>query len=270
MSTLADLIVERKLLQRERVENSKKYRSLHYHTNIELYYLLDGTVKYFINNKSFSLNPGDLIIVPKNTLHSTDYPGCLYGERLLLVFDENLYFAELEPIVKNLCKDNFIHIPKEKLPLVDDIFHKIDDELKKPSDYENLLIKTHISELLIYLERHRVKEAESQETDRLITKVVDYISQNYAGNLSLPLLSQTFNLSESYLSRRFKLIIGININEYINYIRITKAAKLLKLEKMPITEIAIKCGFNDSNYFSSVFKRLKGITPYKYMKKYNR
>lgn len=267
---MADLIVERKLLQRERVENSKKYRPLHYHTNIELYYLLDGTVKYFINNKSFSLNPGDLMIVPKNTLHSTDYLGCLHGERLLLVFDENLYFEDLNPIVKSLCRDNIIHIPKENLMLVDDIFYKISSELNYPSEYENLIIKTYISELLLNLDRYRVKENEEQQTDPFIAKVVDYISQNYTGDLSLPFLSKYFNLSASYLSRRFKMIIGININEYINYIRITEAAKILKLEKMPITEISAKCGFNDSNYFSAVFKRLKGITPYKYMKKYHK
>ncbi|MBQ4119484.1 MAG: helix-turn-helix domain-containing protein [Clostridia bacterium] len=267
---MADLIVERKPLQRERVENSKKYRSLHYHTNIELYYLLEGNVKYFINNKSFLLNPGDLIIVPKKALHSTDYQGCLHGERLLLVFDENLYFEDLMPIVKNLCKDNIIHIPKEKLPIIDDIFGKIEKELNKPSEYEKLLIKTYISQLLLYLDIYRIKQPQDQEFDHLITKVVDYISQNYTKDISLPVLSKAFNLSDSYLSRRFKSIIGTNINEYINYIRITKASQLLKNEKMPITEIAIKCGFNDPNYFACVFKKLKGITPYKYMKKHHK
>lgn len=74
------------------------------------------------------------------------------------------------------------------------------------------------------------------------------------------------NDSESYISRRFKSTVGVSINEYINFIRVSKAVEILESKKMPITEIAINCGFNDSNYFSTVFKKLKGVTPYKYMK----
>ena len=44
------------------------------------------------------------------------------------------------------------------------------------------------------------------------------------------------------------------------------AEKLLKAKKMPITHVAAACGFNDSNYFSTVFKKIKGITPLKYSK----
>ena len=52
--------------------------------------------------------------------------------------------------------------------------------------------------------------------------------------------------------------------EYLNHIRITAAEKLLIQTDMPITRIAMECGFNDSNYFAAVFKKIKGITPKKF------
>ncbi len=267
---MAELVKEKKLITRETVENSRKYTPLHRHHNIELYYITQGSVKYFINNKSFLLNSGDLIIVPKNALHSTDYKDCLYSDRFLINLDGNLYHQELNPLVKALCETNIIHIPKEKLSFIDEVFHKIYTENNKSYSNKTLMLKNYISELILLLDRYKINTPEKSQTDSVIQSIVDYISTNYESDLSLNILSKTFNLSESYLSKRFKTIVGTNINEYINYIRITKAADILKQKKLPITEVAIKCGFNDSNYFAAVFKKLKGITPYKYMKKYQK
>ena len=70
-------------------------------------------------------------------------------------------------------------------------------------------------------------------------------------------------MSESHLSRKFKAHTGIGINEYITYVRITNAEKLLRETELSVTEVADQCGYSDSNYFSTVFKRIKGITPQK-------
>ena len=105
-----------------------------------------------------------------------------------------------------------------------------------------------------------------QNTDKLILQVKQYINLHFASDVTLSKLSEIFGFTETYLSRRFKSSCGICISEYLNYIRVDHAEKLLKTEKMPITEVAMKCGFNDSSYFSYVFKKLKGITPYKFSK----
>ena len=77
-------------------------------------------------------------------------------------------------------------------------------------------------------------------------------------------LSQRFGVSPSYLSRSFKKLTGVGLNEYINISRITAAEKLLQSGNLSITEVAFSCGFNDSNYFAAVFKRVRGVTPKKY------
>ena len=102
----------------------------------------------------------------------------------------------------------------------------------------------------------------------LIHEISRFISLNYGEALSLDTLSRKFAMSTSHMSRRFKAVAGIGITEYITYVRILNAERLLKTTTLPITEVAAACGFNDSNYFSTVFKRIKGITPLKFSKKF--
>ncbi len=250
--------------------NFKRYSPIHYHETVELYYLSKGKVTFFVDEKPYELSKGDLIIIPNGSLHSSnsEYD---YTERLLLNFDENHYFEDVIPQLKYLCEKKLICIPKEKRLIVEDMFYKVNNEWTKNKACKKALIKTYITELILYLYRYRIpNQTNHQAVDELIQAVSEYISLNYNHELTLSQLSRQFNLSESYLSKRFKSVVGTNINEYINYVRINNAEKLLRNRKLPITEIAILCGFNDSSYFASIFKKMKGITPYKFMKKYNK
>ena len=170
--------------------------------------------------------------------------------------------------MQELFEDKIIHISKENLPLIENIFYKIESEYKGNRKNVDILIKLYISELICLLHRYRLlKNVDEQNIDKLMQEITQYINDNFEKEITLTDLSKIFGISESHLSRRFKLSTGTCINEYINYVRITNAEWLLKTKKLPITEVAIRCGFNDSSYFAHVFKKLKGITPYKFSKR---
>ena len=128
----------------------------------------------------------------------------------------------------------------------------------------------YIHELLIFINRYRIPVVETvlNESQKIIKKVTDYINENYDKPLKEEEVAETFAMSKSHFSRKFKSITGLRYSEYITNVRITNSEKLLRETRLPITEISQLCGFNDSNYFAAVFKRLKGITPYKYSKLY--
>jgi two-component system response regulator YesN len=70
-----------------------------------------------------------------------------------------------------------------------------------------------------------------------------------------------------HLSRKFKEKTGVGLNEYMVIFRLKKAKEfLLTRDKMSICEVAFHCGFNDSNYFSWLFKKTYGVTPSQYRK----
>ena len=77
-------------------------------------------------------------------------------------------------------------------------------------------------------------------------------------------LAEKLNLSRVQLYRKVKAIIGINISDHINNIKLEKAAELLKANQMNISEIAYSLGFSTPNYFSTAFKNKFGVSPKEY------
>lgn len=97
-----------------------------------------------------------------------------------------------------------------------------------------------------------------------VQKALTYIDANLAGNLSLHVLAETLNVSNSYLSTLFKKETGQTLTEYINRRRIKHAMHLLETTRLQIQTVAQHCGIVDVQYFSRVFKRIAGMTPKEY------
>jgi YesN/AraC family two-component response regulator len=120
---------------------------------------------------------------------------------------------------------------------------------------------------LVYLNWIISHENDMQtNTDTLYIYVLRHIKLYYNQRITLESLSNTFGYSESYISRVFKRNNGKSINEYICNLRITNAKFLLEMNVLNIQEIASAVGFEDSNYFSSVFKKKCGQSPLKWKK----
>ena len=254
------------------VTDKRKHSDMHYHNDYELYYLVKGTTTYFIDDKTFFVDEGNFIIIPPNTYHMTDNEACLHNERVLISFSDSLITTELDNIVKELCNKNIIFLPRNKLGNAINIIEKMESEDKERNENENstFLINLYIQELLIYLHRSQITDyPQLTETEKIIVNISKYISENYSSELTLKSLAKDFGLSESHLSRCFKEFAGIGLKEYINHIRLLNAEKLLKNTTMSITQVAHHCGFCDSNYFSTVFKRLKGVSPQKFSKEFH-
>ncbi|MGN1318183.1 MAG: helix-turn-helix transcriptional regulator [Lachnospirales bacterium] len=96
--------------------------------------------------------------------------------------------------------------------------------------------------------------------------IKDYIDQNFNKKISLDELSEKFYINKFYLTRIFKEQFGVSINSYIQQVKITNAKKLLRFSNLTIDEISYRCGIDDSNYFSRMFKKIEHLTPNQYRK----
>ena len=251
------------------VKNRRKFTGIHYHDDYELYYMINGKTKFFIGDEIFQVENGNFVIISPDMYHMTDSEDCLHNERILIAFEEDDISENIKSILKNLCEKKVICISSAKLDVAEKIIKNIENEHKNSDENSSVLINLYIEELLVQMARLcRNYKPHLSESEEFIHSVSKYISTNYKNDLSLSSLSKKFSVSESHLSRRFKNVTGIGINEYITYVRIMNAEAMLKSKNLPITVIAEKCGFNDSNYFATVFKRIKGITPLKYANRY--
>lgn len=97
-----------------------------------------------------------------------------------------------------------------------------------------------------------------------VQRAVTCIDTDLTGNLSLSSISQSLNISSSYLSTLFKKETGQTLTDYITHRRISHAKHLLETTRLQVQTIAQHCGIVDVQYFSKVFKRITGMTPKAY------
>jgi len=150
----------------------------------------------------------------------------------------------------------------------------VDQYLTKP--FSLSILKQSISGLLFNREKLRYYytnniyriEPESKfgnQEQSFITKMNDIITRNVENpKFSVEDLADKLGVSRVQLYRKVKAIIGINISDHINNVKLEKAAELLKSNNMNISEIAYALGFSSPNYFSTAFKNKFGISPKEY------
>ncbi|UZJ45168.1 helix-turn-helix domain-containing protein [Marinimicrobium sp. C6131] len=108
------------------------------------------------------------------------------------------------------------------------------------------------------------EEAHSRHPDEEIIQVQLWLQDNYPREVALSQVAQRFGLSTRTLNRRFKAATGQTPLEYLQEIRINNARDLLKTSNLTIAEIADKVGYQDTGYFTTLFKKQLAITPREY------
>ena len=101
-----------------------------------------------------------------------------------------------------------------------------------------------------------------------VARAEHYIEQHFSELLTVKQLAELGNMSVSSFNRVFKRETKLTPIEYLIEIRIEKSKKLLRRKELPITEIAMRCGFGSSSHFSSSFSRLLNLSPSEYRNSY--
>lgn len=104
--------------------------------------------------------------------------------------------------------------------------------------------------------------------DYSVARAQHYMEQHYMDNITVSKLSALGYVSPSSFNRRFKKEVGITPIEYLIEIRIKRAKILLRRKNIPVTEVAMRCGFGSNAHFSSCFLSRVGISPSEYRDKY--
>ncbi len=251
--------------EREKRNFRRQMTHSHIHNVYELYYLFDGRVQYNIDGETYDLKAGSFVFISKETPHKTT-AFTSHHERFLIMFnDENLPVEALSEFKKIIIGRHLV-LPTDKKYKFELILADIEKEKKINDKYSEKMIERYLYRLIVFIIRnHRSFYDESdKKIPPYIDEISEYISKNYAKDITLASIAKTVHMNESYMSRRFRELTGTNISEHINSVRIREAIKLLLETDYSITDVATKCGFNNVNYFAAVFKKMLGTTPLKY------
>lgn len=246
---------------------------VHHHNSYEIYYLQEGKRMYEIEDKSFQVNNGNIILINKYKPHKTFYTGKF--KRMLLKFKESSLgnFPDqnqnlLECFEKGI---NILRLESREQIMIENIFTQMNKEKHKTRYGREMYLNILLMELLIIINRlinGKVREKEESEYHIKIVEIINYINQNYYKDIKLSMLSDKFAYSSSYLSFLFKKTTGSTLTQYINNKRIKAAKNLLLNTDLNITEISEKVGYNNLIHFERSFKRLVELSPSKYRKCY--
>ena len=249
---------------------------LHIHSAIEMLYVKEGSYRVALGNAEHNISKGDLILFCSNAMHHVVSQNEQKNSYYVIKASPSLFvnlskyssnyivrFAIDRKENKFLWKSNELNGSEIKIIL---------DELIKEHGQQKyaaeIATKLKIMELLLAI----LRDGEPGEPtindlpSKIIYDIMSYVQENFAEDIDEKKLASDFGMSYSYFSRSFKRVTGMTFKQYLNGIRINKAEQLLRLGNNTISDIAISCGYNSVSYFISVYRSIKGKTPYKALK----
>ncbi|MDF2922199.1 MAG: AraC family transcriptional regulator [Paenibacillaceae bacterium] len=247
----------------------------HFHSEYEIYYLFSGDRKYFIKERSYIVQPGDLVMISSNDVHKTSDNRVPNHERIVLYYEPVFFEAypdEYKAMLLSVFTQDYPLLRlnlQERLRVEELLLSLLSELAEKPPGY-GMHIHHMASEVLLLAARALLKRDvtvppdEPSPMQRKITDIVRYINSHYMNPLDLDGLSAQFYISKSHLSRVFKDTTGFGFTEYVNITRIKEAQRLLRESNLSITEVSDQTGFDNFSHFGKIFKKLTGLPPRHY------
>ena len=254
----ANIIINKDDFYYHRTENKICSNSTqHNHEGFEVYYMKEGKCHYFIDDVSYDIVSGDVVLIPEGTLHGTSY-GSKPCTRLLINFNSSIISQKILNSIKGV---GHLYRNPSTVTIIDNIFSGIEREYNIGDEISAIALKNYAEALLVIMIRYE-NEKINHDRNSIIDATIKYIQANYMSTIRLADVAKMLSVSEEHLSRTFKKETTFGFSEYITLIRLQKAEHMLKNEpSRAVTEVAYACGFNDSNYFSFKFKKAYGMTP---------
>lgn len=208
---------------------------------------------------------------------------CGVGEYIVPIICNNIVFGVI--CVGTFCIDAFKaelrikRIARDHGFDAEDLLDKYSSSVKKEAP-DAYLIKSILGILSAYLSNYCYNSMPAQEaltqyrplklsSERyILSHAIEYIKLHFTERIYVSHIASFCHCSESYINHIFKKNVGSNIKEFINKLRIEHAKTCLIESYDSIAEISCKVGFDDPNYFSTVFSRITGLSPTAYRNKH--
>jgi AraC-like DNA-binding protein/mannose-6-phosphate isomerase-like protein (cupin superfamily) len=241
----------------------------HWHGEFEIIRVISGGFNVYLNNEEFVLSEGSILLVPPGVLHR-GIPNCAIYE--CIVFDINMLkrrkSEQINDFITPIAKSEvtiICHVPDDDIDIyvcIDALFDQIKE---KDAHYELSVYGTLF--LLFgklykngYIKKSKVHALYSKKISAVI-KLLSYIEEHFVEQITLDSLAAVAGKDKKYVCRIFKEYTSKSPIDYTNELRVSFAKRLLCDRSNSITEIAYESGFNDSGYFSKIFKQYIGMTP---------
>lgn len=246
---------------------------MHFHKELELLHIKKGQMSFTTENGTYYINEGEVAFFNCNIPHSTETTKpdtiCqLIQFRNPTTIKSN--FKYIGRFFERNCIPEYLFTRNDKdtAELISYMQAMIDENESNESAYD-YYITANIYSITALLHRKKLLTDDDKIVNKelfgKIVPVIEYIDKNYSEPITLSDLSRILNLNEQYFCRLFKKATGNTATDYLNFVRICSAEKLLRSGEN-ISDTSYKTGFSSLSYFNRTFKKYKQCSPSAYKK----
>ncbi len=250
-------------------------QTFHWHDELELLIVVEGSIDLKVGYEWFRIKAGNMMLINSDEIHSIKET----NEKNIVIsvyIDCNITYEKYPDFYEIVAlwpySEAFNKLNQRRYIIMEHVSRlavliKKNEEKEKIIHHLDAFLKS-----LIYCYRLDITDLDGaafQITDDkmdMIYRVIKYLYTNYDQKVKLQEISEQEYLSLFYLSHKFKDITGFSFRDWLNFVRVEKAEKMLLETPYPITEIACHCGFSDVRYFNKHFMKWYKISPTKYRK----
>lgn len=255
-------------------DNPRYDMPYHWHTECEIIRVLEGEFLIVTDGNKILAKQGDIIFIHGGVLHGGTPTNCIYE---CIVFDMKLLLKQNNACSKKIYDIiNHSKLIETKFPNnieeLNNSCHYLFESMKsKDTGYEFITQGSlyHILGIILKHKLYATNKTNTKKTEKMISqfkKALSLIENNYSNTITLEDLSKASGMTPKYFCKFFYEMSNKTPIEYLNLYRIETACEQILATDLPVTEIALNCGFNDVSYFIKTFKKHKGVTPRQYLK----
>lgn len=233
----------------------------HFHSNIELVYVTEGSINININGQTRKLTKGGMSVANSYDIHS--YYSTESSDTYVIIIPVSYVNSYMAMIRTKVFSTPFIgdceNTHKIKL-LVEQVI-----KLNLESSGSELIAKGCAYQILgLLCDCVKLIDKPVINSTDLARKILVYLQQNYLNPLTIETLAKHLGYNKDYLSRFFNSYLGCGFSSYINGLRSRHAAQLMSEGQIDLTEIAFTSGFENYRTFNRAFQQSYGMTPSEY------
>ena len=251
----------------------------HWHPELEIMFVEKGSTVLQLDQQPLNMQPGDILIVPPNTIHGQQAYNAEILMRFLVINPEaitmpatHIFQTEfVEPLRQGrLLMPTVLHPGDPAHAALYPLMERLKDCIIYRDNYKHnrfstaMAICTALVPFCQVLDRPAVVQ---RQYPKAVQACMHYIRYNYSQRLTLASLSEQVQLQPNYLCALFKEHTGQTVVEFITHVRVEAAAALLCSSNLPINRVAEQCGFRSECLLYKYFKVAKGMTPKAYRKR---
>ncbi|MCE0495883.1 helix-turn-helix domain-containing protein [Vibrio salinus] len=236
----------------------------HSHDFCELILVSSGIGSHTVNDKFSVMLPNTVACVSEkdyhqfSDVHDLVLLNVAYKKEFLSIGNDSV------DVIKKLENDSsHFMVLENDFKRINHIALKIKEERENQGIHSGVMTSLLFEQLLLSIDRLSIGAFDNSP----VMQAVIYLCNNYhIQSLSVNRVSEMFKVSPKVLSNKLVQLTGLSTNRFINHLRVRRAVPMLRRGRS-ITDVAFSVGYNDSNYFSTKFKAVTGMSPRSFMMK---